>query len=388
VLPLDGLAGVGCAAVPLAPLPIDDVLPALIAAVRDRGAAVLVAPPGAGKTTRVPGALLDAGLAGAGDVVVLEPRRLATRLAANRVAFERGARIGDEVGYEVRFDRKVGAATRIRFVTEGVLTRRLLADPELRGTGAVVLDELHERHLAGDLALALLERLRRTRRPDLKLVAMSATLDPGPIAAFLDAPVVVSEGRAFPVDVEYLPMPDDRLLGKQLAAAIRRLCQRASTATSWCSCPAPARSAAPPTTSPRWRRTRRHVLPLHGDLPSRRAGPRDRAGAAAQDHPRHQRRRDLGDDRRRRRGDRQRPGRGSRATTPWSGHAQPWSSSRSARPARSSARVAPAAPAPAAACASTPATTSTPGAPARRRRSCAPIWPRPRSSCTPPGSRG
>ena len=210
---------------PLAPLPIDDVLPALIAAVRDRGAAVLVAPPGAGKTTRVPGALLDAGLAGAGDVVVLEPRRLATRLAANRVAFERGARIGDEVGYEVRFDRKVGAATRIRFVTEGVLTRRLLADPELRGTGAVVLDELHERHLAGDLALALLERLRRTRRPDLKLVAMSATLDPGPIAAFLDAPVVVSEGRAFPVDVEYLPMPDYRLLGKQLAAAIRRLCQ-------------------------------------------------------------------------------------------------------------------------------------------------------------------
>ena len=142
---------------PLAPLPIDEVLPALIAAVRDRGAAVLVAPPGAGKTTRVPGALLDAGLAGAGDVVVLEPRRLATRLAANRVAFERGARIGDEVGYEVRFDRKVGAATRIRFVTEGVLTRRLLADPELRGTGAVVLDELHERHLAGDLALALLE---------------------------------------------------------------------------------------------------------------------------------------------------------------------------------------------------------------------------------------
>ncbi len=210
---------------PLAPLPIDDALPDLVAAVRDRGAAVLVAPPGAGKTTRVPGALLDAGLAGDGDVVVLEPRRLATRLAAARVASERGGRLGDEVGYEVRFDRKVGAATRIRFVTEGVLTRRLLADPLLRGTSIVILDELHERHLAGDLALALLERLRRGRRPDLKLVAMSATLDPGPIAAFLDAPVVISEGRAFPVDVEYLAAPDDRPLGKQLAAAIRRLCQ-------------------------------------------------------------------------------------------------------------------------------------------------------------------
>ena len=205
------------------PLPIDEVLPRVLAAVRDRGAAVLVAPPGAGKTTRVPGALLDAGLAGSGDVVVLEPRRLAARLAATRVAAERGGRLGDEVGYEVRFDRKVGGATRIRFVTEGILTRRLLADPTLAGTGAVVLDELHERHLAGDLALALLERLRRTRRPDLRLVAMSATLDPGPVAAFLDAPVLVSEGRTFPVDIEHLAAPDDRPLGKQLASAVRRL---------------------------------------------------------------------------------------------------------------------------------------------------------------------
>lgn len=207
---------------PLAPLPIDDVLPQVIAAVRDRGAAVLVAPPGAGKTTRVPGALLDSGVV-RGDVVVLEPRRLAARLAATRVAHERGTRVGDEVGYEVRFDRKVGGATRIRFVTEGILTRRLLADPTLAGTGAVVLDELHERHLAGDLALALLERLRRTRRPDLRIVAMSATLDPGPVAEFLAAPVVVSEGRTFPVDVEYLAAPDERPLGKQLASAVRRL---------------------------------------------------------------------------------------------------------------------------------------------------------------------
>ena len=204
-------------------LPIDDVLASLVAAVRERGAAVLVAPPGAGKTTRVPGALLDAGLAGTGDVVVLEPRRLAARLAAARVASERGARLGDEVGYEVRFDRKVGGATRIRFVTEGILTRRLLDDPTLRGTGVVILDELHERHLAGDLALALCQRLRRGPRPDLKLVAMSATIDPGPVATFLDAPVVVSEGRTFPVDVEHAAAPDDRHVGKQVASAVRRL---------------------------------------------------------------------------------------------------------------------------------------------------------------------
>lgn len=209
----------------LAPLPIDAVLPELLAAVRDRGAAVLVAPPGAGKTTRVPGALLDAGLAGAGDIVVLEPRRLATRLAATRVAQERGGTVGGEVGYEVRFDRKVSGATRIRFVTEGVLTRRLLSDPTLAGTSAVILDELHERHLAGDLALALLQRLRATTRPELRLIAMSATLDPGPVAAFLDAPVVVSEGRTFPIAIEHLERPDDRPLGRQLAAAVRRLCQ-------------------------------------------------------------------------------------------------------------------------------------------------------------------
>ena len=205
-------------------LPIDDVLPQIVAAVRDRRSAVLVAPPGAGKTTRVPGALLDAG-AVSGEIIVLQPRRLAARLAATRVASERGVELGGEVGYEVRFDRRAGAATKIRFVTEGVLTRRLLSDPELRGVGCVIIDEFHERHLDADLALALVARLRE-RRPELALVVMSATLDAEPVAQFLvDAPIVRSEGRTFAVSIEHEVQPDDRPLGKQVAAAVRRLAQ-------------------------------------------------------------------------------------------------------------------------------------------------------------------
>ncbi len=212
----------------LAALPIDDVLPQLVAAVRDRRVAVLVAPPGAGKTTRVPGALRDASVV-SGEIVVLQPRRLAARLAATRVASERRVELGGEVGYEVRFDRKVSAATQIRFVTEGVLTRRLLSDPELRGVGCVIIDEFHERHLDGDLALALVARLR-ARRPELALIVMSATLDAEPVAAYLGtattpAPIVRSEGRVFPVTVEHLEQPDDRHLGKQIAGAVRRVAQ-------------------------------------------------------------------------------------------------------------------------------------------------------------------
>jgi len=211
----------------LARLPIDDVLSDVVAAVRDRGTVVLVAPPGAGKTTRVPGALLDAGVV-EGEVVVLQPRRLAARLAASRVASERRGELGGEVGYEVRFDRRVGPGTRIRFVTEGVLTRRLLGDPELRGVGCVIIDEFHERHLDGDLALALVARLR-TRRTGLKLVVMSATLDAEPVAAFLDgAPVVRSEGRTFALAIEHMEQPDDRPLGRQVAAAVRRIAQDAA----------------------------------------------------------------------------------------------------------------------------------------------------------------
>ncbi len=205
-------------------LPIDDVLPQLVAAVKERRVCVLVAPPGAGKTTRVPGALLDAGFI-AGSIVVLQPRRIAARMAAARIASERGVELGGEVGYQVRFDRKISAATRIELVTEGVLTRRLLSDPDLKGVGCIIIDEFHERHLDGDLALALVARLRE-QRPDLALLVMSATLDAEPVAAFLgDAPIVRSEGRTFPLTIEYLPQPDDRHLGKQVSAAVRKVAQ-------------------------------------------------------------------------------------------------------------------------------------------------------------------
>ncbi|HXU00195.1 MAG TPA: ATP-dependent helicase HrpB, partial [Polyangia bacterium] len=204
------------------PLPIDECLPAIAEAVAARGAAVIEAPPGAGKTTRVPRALLDGG-AGGGEIWVLEPRRLPARLAATRVANELGERVGETVGYSVRFDEAVGPKTRLRFMTEGLFVRRLLAAPRLPGVGAVVLDELHERHVATDLALAWLRRLRDGDRPDLAVVAMSATFDADPIADFLGGAVVRSEGRMFDVAIEYLPAPDDRPLAAQVAGAVRRV---------------------------------------------------------------------------------------------------------------------------------------------------------------------
>jgi len=167
-------------------LPIDPLLPEIIGRLRQSPNIVLEAPPGAGKTTRVPAALLDAKITGDSEVLVLEPRRLAARMAARRVAEERGERPGETVGYQVRFEEVASAKTRLRFLTEGVLTRRLLSDPTLKNVGVVVLDEFHERHLQADLALALLKQLQKSTRPDLKLVVMSATLDAGPVARFLD----------------------------------------------------------------------------------------------------------------------------------------------------------------------------------------------------------
>jgi len=204
-------------------LPIDPLLPRLVEHLRQQPNLVLQADPGAGKTTRVPPALLESGLLGEGECWVLEPRRLAARLAATRVAEELGEALGQRAGYAVRFEQKVSKATRLRFVTEGLLLRRLHSDPRLKGISAVVLDEFHERHLHTDLAITLLRRLQHEGRPDLKLLVMSATLDPGPVAAYLDAPVMKSEGRVFPVVTAFLPRPDDRPVDQQVADALERL---------------------------------------------------------------------------------------------------------------------------------------------------------------------
>ncbi len=242
-------------------LPIDLALPQILAALRDGPAVVLEAPPGAGKTTRVPPALLDLV---AGEIVVLEPRRIAARTAARRVASELGERVGETVGYQVRFEDVSGPKTRLRYVTEGILARRLLGDPQLRGVGAVVLDEFHERHLAGDLALALVQRLL----PRLKLVVMSATLDAAPLADHLKAPVVRSEGRRFPVEIEHLDQPDDRWLSEQVAAAVRKLTVPGSAGDVLVFLPGAGEIRQCAEALGELARHRDFVIvPLHGDLP-------------------------------------------------------------------------------------------------------------------------
>ncbi len=189
-------------------LPIEDVLPQVVAALRDAGRAVLQAPPGAGKTSRVPLALLDAGLTNQ-KIIMLEPRRLAARAAAERLAEQLGERVGETVGYRMRGDSVAGR--RIEVVTEGILTRMVQSDPSLDGVGVVIFDEFHERSLNADLGLALVWEVRQALREDLAVLVMSATLDAGPVAELLDgAPVITSEGRAFDVDVRWL----DRPLGK------------------------------------------------------------------------------------------------------------------------------------------------------------------------------
>lgn len=206
------------------PLPIDSLLPEIVASLRETPRLVIEAPPGAGKTTRIPPALLDAGLAAEGEILILEPRRIAARLAARQVASERGETLGEAIGYEVRFEKAAGARTRVKYVTEGILMRRLLSDPQLVGVSVVILDEFHERHLEADFALALLRRLQRGARPGLRIVAMSATLNAVPIARFLDdCRVLSSAGRRFEVAVEHLTRPDDRPLAAQVQAAVRRL---------------------------------------------------------------------------------------------------------------------------------------------------------------------
>ncbi|MGD9965604.1 MAG: ATP-dependent helicase HrpB [Hyphomonadaceae bacterium] len=203
-------------------LPVEDVLPQLLAALEARSEAVLVAPPGAGKTTRVAPALLEAPWVRDGNIVLLSPRRIAARAAASRMAFERGEPVGATIGYRVRLDAKISRATRIEVVTEGVFTRMILEDPELSGVVAVLFDEFHERSLEGDLGLALARDAQQALRPDLRLVVMSATLDAARVSALLgEAPVIVSEGRMFPVRHRYRPRDPRARLEDEVASVTR-----------------------------------------------------------------------------------------------------------------------------------------------------------------------
>jgi ATP-dependent helicase HrpB len=203
------------------PLPIDTALPELARTLAGNNAAVLVAPPGAGKTTRVPLALLDEPWAKGSKIIVLEPRRIAARASAERMAQSLGERVGETVGYRVRFGSKVSRATRIEVVTEGIFSRQILQDPELTGIAAVLFDEFHERSLDADLGLALARDAQTGLREDLRILVMSATLDGARVAKLLgDAPVIASEGRAFPVATRYLGRKADVPLERQMADAI------------------------------------------------------------------------------------------------------------------------------------------------------------------------
>jgi ATP-dependent helicase HrpB len=256
-------------------LPVDAILPEIIDSLKRSPSLVIEAPPGAGKTTRVPSALL--GLV-SGEVVVLEPRRIAARLAARRVAWEMGEEPGGTVGYQVRFEEAVGPRTRLRFVTEGVLTRRLLGDPELKGVDAVVLDEFHERHLEGDLALALLRRLQR-RRPGLRIVVMSATLDAAPVAQYLGGcPVVRSTGTLYELAIQHLPY-SPKPLETQVKDAVELLVNERHKGDILTFLPGAAEiRRAMRECEPLARRAGLLVLPLHGSLPPKE---QDRALAPA-----------------------------------------------------------------------------------------------------------
>jgi len=205
-----------------AAFPITPLLPQIVASLAAHPRLVLEAPPGAGKTTQLPLALLDAAWLAGAKIVMLEPRRIAARAAAQFMAQQLGEEVGRTVGYRIRFESRVSAATRIEVVTEGILTRLIQRDPELAGIGAIVFDEFHERHLAGDLGAALALEMQATLRPELRLLVMSATLDGERIAQWLDAPRISSPGRSFPVRIEHPPARAQEGMEHHLARIVQQ----------------------------------------------------------------------------------------------------------------------------------------------------------------------
>jgi ATP-dependent helicase HrpB len=259
-------------------LPIWDIHHSVVDALQRENRLVLVAPTGSGKTTQVPQMLLDAGLAGARKIVVLQPRRVAARTVAARVAWERRCPLGGEVGYQIRFDDQTSLGTRISYVTEGILLRWLQDDARLSQVGIVMFDEFHERNLLSDVALALVKRLQRSERPDLKLVVMSATLEAEPVADYLASPgaggtepptpVLHSEGQAFPVEVRYLTHHDERPITEQAADAVEAIVNAGEPGDILVFMPGMGEINATIGALRAVRSTERLALiPLHGDLP-------------------------------------------------------------------------------------------------------------------------
>ena len=249
-------------------LPIWQLHDRVGATLREGNRLVLVAPTGSGKSTQVPQMLLDDSLAGTGRVVVLQPRRIAARALAARVAWERKVRLGGEVGYQIRFDDRTSQGTRISFVTEGILTRWLQDDAALPGIGAILFDEFHERNLLSDVALALCKHLQHSARPDLKLVVMSATLEAEPVAAYLgECPVLTSEGRSFPVTIRYQEHLERRPAQEMAVEAVMRIVQSGQPGDILVFMPGMGEIQATLNALQRCRSAEPlDLIPLHGDL--------------------------------------------------------------------------------------------------------------------------
>jgi ATP-dependent helicase HrpB len=263
------------ASVSSASLPIWEIRSPIVETLREGNRLVLVAPTGSGKTTQVPQMLLDAGLAGDKKIVVLQPRRVAARTVAARVAWERQCKLGAEVGYQIRFDDQTGLGTRISYVTEGILLRWLQDNRTLSEVGVVIFDEFHERNLLSDVALALVKRLQRTERPDLKMAVMSATLEAEPVAEYLagegrtsETPVLHSEGQSFPVEVRYLSQHDERPSAEQAADIVEQIVNSGEPGDILVFMPGMGEINATIAAARAIRANERLAfIPLHGDLP-------------------------------------------------------------------------------------------------------------------------